>query len=173
MSYLVWPGHESFPLQKLVGARSHWSGISIVWKHLSPAAPSWSKLITKQNSPDTAKWSKPVLPLKEWVRKRFYQSVFNWIHSVKLCLLLGSTILQEVFVAGPTAHVHSVHSQAFFLWRDGRRQVWRYVGTGEGQSCKHLLFEQMSPLVNCCQCCLRVCYFYWLHVDAKQNLEQV
>lgn len=55
---------------------------------------------------------------------------------MKLCLLLGSTILQEVVVADCSAHVRRADSQ----WDESIAQ------TQVRAKCKQLLFEQVSML---------------------------
>lgn len=154
LSYLVWPGHESFPLQKLVGTSSHWSGHwnGIVWKHLTPNCTQlrcWSR---NEHCGHT-KMIKHSLTIEGVNEKRFYLSVFNWIHSVKLCLLLGSTILQEVFLAGPTTHVQNVHSKEPFCGATGDDRCG--VDTGERKRANSCCLNRWTLLSNV----VRVCYF--------------
>lgn len=97
-------------------------------------------------------------------KKRLNWSALKWIHSDKLCLLLGNTILQEVFCAY-RACACCLHTGGPFLWRDGRRQVWRSVSTGEGLK-KHLnpLFECFKFIAGCVTLILKKMFVHQYYI---------
>lgn len=120
------------------------------WQHVRA---SHSRCTKPQSSPQNkhSRQTKMInisLTIEGVNEKRFYLSVFCWIHSVKLCLLLGSTIWQEALLQD-VVRMCNILKNLFCGATGGDR----CGSTGERENCKHLLFEQMNPLVKCQLCC--------------------